>query len=317
MWHDILAAALSQTWAIQENYLHTLLMQARQEVEVARRIKLPKVNGNVAVLPVYGVINQRASIWDELFGGTSTQSLGAAFVRAINEDKVGGVVLDIDSPGGTTAGVQELADLIHIGSQRKPVAAVANSQMASAAYWLGSQVGGRQLRLAASPGADVGSIGVFRMHQDVSEALAADGVKVTFIAAGKYKTEANPFEPLSLEAAEFHQSQVDATYAQFVADVARGRGVNKSVVKDGYGQGRMFHAAQAADLGLVDRVATLSRVLEELGAGTTARITTAQSQQLEDELCAAWDAGEECSLAPRPHVSLLARELEMKIRLDK
>lgn len=316
MWRDILSAALSQTWAIDEHYLHTMLSEAR-DAEVARRIKLPKVQGNVAVLPMYGPINQRSSIWDELFGGTSTQALGAAFVRSINDDRVGAVVLDVDSPGGTTAGIEELADLIWTGQQRKPVVAVANSMMASAAYWLSSQVGAKQLRLVAAPGADVGSIGVFRMHEDISGMLEQDGVKITFIQAGKYKTEANPFEPLSVEAAEFHQSQVDATYQQFVAHVARGRSVNRSAVKDGFGQGRAVHAQQAADLGLVDRVATLGRVLDELGAGTTAKLSKAQSEQIESELCECWEAGEVGVLHPLPHVSLLARQLEMKMRLDK
>ena len=301
MWRDIISAALTTTWAISETYLHTLLMHAKVD-EPTRRIKLPKVQGDVAIIPVYGVINQRASIWDELFGGTSTQGLSASFVRAINNEKVGAVVFDVDSPGGTTAGVEELSDLIWAGSQRKPVVAVANSQMASAAYWLGSQVGSKQLRLVASPGADVGSIGVFRMHEDMSEMLAADGIKVTFIQAGKYKTEANPYEPLSEEALAFHQTQVDAAYEKFVSAVSRGRGVAKSVAREGMGQGRMFHAAQAADLGLVDRVATLGRVLEELGAGTSGRITQAESQQIQDELCHAWEVGDETKLATTPFV---------------
>jgi len=317
MWHDILAAALSQTWAISESYLHALLTAARND-DVTRRIKLPKVQGDVAIIPMYGPISQRASIWDELFGGTSTQGLQNAFVRAVSNDKVGAVVFDVDSPGGTTAGVQELADVIWEGSRRgKPVVAVANSDMASAAYWLASQVGAGQLRMVAAPGADVGSIGVFRMHQDVSEALAEEGVKITFIQAGRYKTEANPFEPLSKEAQEFHQSQVDATYEQFIAAVARGRNVAKSVVRDGFGQGRTFHASQAAEIGLVDRVATLGRVLEELGAGSSAKITKAESQQIEDELCEVWDSEESLTLLPMPHISVLAQRVAMKNSLDK
>lgn len=316
MWRDIIAAALSTTWAIQEAYLHAMLMQARNE-EPSRRIKLPKVQGNVAILPVYGVINQRSSVWDEVFGGTSTQAIGASFVRAINDEKIGAVVFDVDSPGGTTAGVEELADLISQGAQRKPVAAVANSTMASAAYWLASQVGNKNLRLSASPGADVGSVGVFRMHQDVSQMMAEDGIKVTFIQAGRYKTEANPFEPLSPEAKAFHQSQVDASYEQFVADVARGRGVAKSVVRDGYGQGRLFHARQAAELGLVDRVATLGKVLDELGGNMPSKITVAENNQLEEELCEAWINGTECTLAPMPYLSVKAAEFRYKMCLDK
>jgi ClpP class serine protease len=155
------------------------------------------------------------------------------------------------------------------------------------------------------------------MHQDVSEALAADGVKVTMIAAGRYKTEANPFEPLSAEALEFHQSQVDATYEQFVSAVARGRGVAKSVARDGYGQGRMFHAAQAAEMGLVDRVATMGRVLEELGTAQGAKITTAQSQQIEDELCQLWDREEAAVLVRPPHASVEAARLALKMTLDR
>ena len=225
--------------------------------------------------------------------------------------------MDVDSPGGTTAGVEELSDLIWTGSQRKPVVAVANSQMASAAYWLASQVGGKQLRLVASPGADAGSIGVFMMHQDVSGMMEQDGVKVTFIRAGKYKTETNPFEPLSDEAREHLQAQVDATYETFVAHVARGRGVAKSVAKEGFGQGRMFHASQAAEMGLVDRVATMGRVLDELGAGSSARITKAQSQQIEDELCLAWDSDDEVTLSPVPHISVQAEAVRLKMSLDK
>jgi len=316
MWREILSAAQRTAWAIDESYLNSLLRAAQAE-EPPRRIKLPKVTGNVAILPVHGVINQRASIWDEMFGGTSTQSLGAAYVRAINDDRVGAVVLDVDSPGGTTAGVEELSDLIWTGSSRKPVVAVANSQMASAAYWLSSQVGSKQLRLVASPGADAGSIGVFMMHQDLSKLLDEEGIKITFIQAGKYKTESNPFEPLTDEAREHLQAQVDATYETFVAHVARGRGVAKSVARDGFGQGRMFHASQAADLGLVDRVATMGRVLEELGMGTTAKLSKAQSEQIEGELCAAWDDGEELVFQPIPDISVARQRLRMKIQLDK
>jgi ClpP class serine protease len=155
------------------------------------------------------------------------------------------------------------------------------------------------------------------MHQDVSEMLAAEGVKMTFIKAGKFKTEGNPFEPLSEDALAFHQGQVDATYEQFVGAVARGRGVNKSAVREGMGQGRMMHAAQSAEMGLVDRVATLGRVLEELGAGSTAKLTRAQSQQVEEELCEAWESRDELHLFPLPHIDNRAKELRLKMRLDK
>jgi ClpP class serine protease len=64
---------------------------------------------------MYGMISQRSSIWQEMFGGTSTQGFGAAYTRAVNDDRVKAIVFDVDSPGGTTAGVKELSDIkVHL-----------------------------------------------------------------------------------------------------------------------------------------------------------------------------------------------------------
>lgn len=313
MWHEIYAAAMQATWAIDASVLQMMLSQAKDSVavEVRPRRKLPRVDGNVAVLPLHGMISQRGSIWQEMFGGTSTEQFGAAFRQAIGDERIKAVIIDVDSPGGTTAGVSELAQVIHEGSQQKEVAAIANSQMASAAYWLASQVGAGKQRLAATPGADVGSIGVFRMHEDVSEAMAAQGVKVTFMATPRFKTEANPFEPLSAAAIDHHMGQVEATYESFVADVARGRGVNKSVVKTGYGEGRMYHAPQAAERGMVDRVATMDKLLSELGAGGRVDASRAATAVLQDELCHAWET---CQVTDRVAlVDLEARRRRMRL----
>ena len=288
---ELFTAMATATWAIQEDALRAICSAIHAETIGAKSArKLPKVAGNVAVLPLHGVISQRSSIWQEVFGGTDTEGFGAAFTTAINSPKVGAVLLDVDSPGGTINGVPELADVVYRGSQIKPVAAIADTQMASAAYWVGSQVGGSRKRLAAAPSADVGSIGVFRVHEDISEMLAMDGIDVSFIAVPEFKTEANPYEPLSESARVHHMSQVQAAYDMFVGHVARGRGVNKSMVKDAFGKGRMFHAQQAAEMGLVDRVATLGTLLHETGA-SNAVVTTAQSNALSDELCHAWETG--------------------------
>ena len=97
---------------------------------------------------------------------------------------------------------------------------------------------------------------------------------MTILSAGEYKVEGNPFEPLSEEARAFIQGQVDAAYAQFVKDVARGRGVSVADVKNGYGQGRALDAKAAKAAGLVDRIEmfddTLARVLGRSGASLKA-----------------------------------------------
>ena len=232
---------------------------------VAKRASLPKVEGTIAILPIHGMISQRASIWQEIFGGTATQSLTAAYTRAVNDERIKGIVLDIDSPGGTTAGVQEAADIIHEGAQIKPTVAISNSLAASAAYWLGSQVGSG--RFMAAPGSSTGSIGVYMMHEDISTMLSNAGVNIEFIATPEHKVEGNPYQPLDDEARQHYKEQVQQTYEQFVGSVARGRGVTTKQVKDQFGKGRTFHEKDAAAAGMVDGVATLTGMLQKMGGG--------------------------------------------------
>jgi signal peptide peptidase SppA len=132
--------------------------------------------------------------------------------------------------------------------------------MASAAYWLASQAD----EIVSIPSGNVGSIGVFSAHQDLSAALEKEGIKVTLIKAGKFKVEGNPFEPLSDEARAQIQTRVDDAYSQFTKDVARGRGVKPSDVRGGYGEGRALPAKEAKAVGLIDRIATMDEVLGKL-----------------------------------------------------
>jgi ClpP class serine protease len=118
--------------------------------------------------------------------------------------------------------------------------------------------------IVATPSAEVGSIGIFAMHQDISRAADQAGVTTTLVSAGKYKVEGNEFEPLSDEARDQIQSQVDAFYRMFVSDVAKGRNVSTSVVGESYGQGRTMLAKEAHAAGMVDRIATLEETVKRL-----------------------------------------------------
>lgn len=286
MRREIYAAALLETWAIRSEWLYANLELASHAAP-SKAKKLPSVKGNIAVLPMHGAISQRASIWQDIFGGTSTEQFGAAFVRAINDDRIGAVVINQDSAGGTTAGVEELGDLIHQGSKIKTVVALANSESASAAYWLGSQA----TTMIAAPGSEVGSVGVYRMHVDESQAMEQVGVKVRFLSVPEYKTEGNPYEPMSADAIAHHMEQVSQTYDIFTKAVARGRGITAAKVKADFGKGRSFHAAQAASLGMVDRVATLAQVIGELSGGGKADVVTSAASDALASLCEAWESG--------------------------
>ena len=263
MYRQILAEMASKTWAVDHRWLASIAGKLEAGHTVAVHSRRPSVSQSVAVIPIHGPITQRGFMGG-MFGGTSTQDLLSAFHRAVGSDRVKSIVFDIDSPGGTVDGVEEAADAIFGSRGSKPIVAVANSQAASAAYWIGSQAD----KFVAAPGAEAGSIGVFRMHQDISASMANEGVKVTFIRTPKFKVEANPFEPLSEEAAAHHQEQVDATYDAFNSAVARGRGLSAKDARTNFGEGRSFDARQAQKMGMVDSVATMSQTLRSFGVGS-------------------------------------------------
>jgi signal peptide peptidase SppA len=213
--------------------------------------------GTVVVLPLYGVIAPHADAMTDVSGGTSVDTFAANFRSVIADDSVKAIVLDVDSPGGTTDLVSELATEIRSARGTKPIVAVANTMAASAAYWIMSQAD----EIVVTPSGSVGSIGVFAAHDDVSGLQDQLGVKTTLISAGKYKVEGNPFEPLTDEAKQAIQDRVDEAYDMFVNDVAKGRGVSATEVKSGFGEGRMVSAAMAVNSGMADRVATLGATI--------------------------------------------------------
>ena len=192
-------------------------------------------------------------------GGTSTEQLGREIDSMAANPQVASIVLDVSSPGGSVAGVQEVGAKVREAAKQKPVIAVANAMAASAAYWIASQAS----EIVVTPSGQVGSIGVLMMHQDISRAADAEGITTTFIHAGKFKVEGNEFEPLESEARATLQAMVDSYYSDFVTAVAKGRGVGVADVREGFGQGRMVRAKQAVEARMADRVATLEDVISE------------------------------------------------------
>lgn len=192
----------------------------------------------------------------------STLLLAQSINALAQNEEVGTIVLDIDSPGGVITGVPEAADAIWAARKHgKHVVALVNPLAASAAYWLASQAD----EIVAVPSGEVGAIGVFILHADCSHMMEEMGVKHTFIFAGEHKTEGNPLEPLSPDAQEHMQSQVDLIYRGFIKAVARGRGVTGAKVEKFFGQGRTYLATEALRRGLVDRISTIDGAFASFG----------------------------------------------------
>jgi capsid assembly protease len=235
-------------------------------VEAARQLSAsPRVAGGVATIPLKGVLMPQVGLLSLLFGiGSGLTQFREALSQAAGDDEVGAIVMDIDSPGGLTDLIPEVAAEVRATRDKKPVVAVANTLAASAAYWIASQAS----EVVVTPSGNVGSIGVYAEHKDISGALAAAGINPTLISAGKYKVEGNPYEPLDDEAKAAAQMVVDDFYGMFTKDVALGRGVKQSDVKTGYGEGRVLGAKRAVEAGLADRVDTIGNVVAKLNGGS-------------------------------------------------
>ena len=218
----------------------------------ARANDAPPPPSTAQVIRLHGAITPR--------GESGSEGFVKKMRAAGNNPDVGAVVLDVNSPGGTVAGTAEAANAVADVAKLKPVYALADSMMASAAYWIGSQAS----QLWVTPSGSVGSIGVKAIHFDVSKALEDMGVKPTVITSGAYKGELSPFSPLSEEAQAYVQGEADTEHQSFIQAVAKGRNTSAAKVASDFGQGRMISAPRAVALGMADRVGTMSELLSSI-----------------------------------------------------
>jgi signal peptide peptidase SppA len=190
--------------------------------------------------------------------------------------------------------VTECADAIFGLRETKKTVSISRYSMASAAYWLGAAA----QTVVAAPLSTTGSIGCWMLHIDQSKAMEAEGITATMIKAGKFKVEANPFQPLTQEARDFLQSQVDTTYGAFVGAVAKYRGVTAGAVRSGYGEGRSLMDNEAKAAGLVDSVLPAATLGARLVAGT--RIALGEGLEIQAEDWCALGLGSLVTAEPLP-----------------
>ncbi len=213
-------------------------------------------SGSIAVLSLSGVITQHP----DFMGDSNLDEFMGDFMSAMNDPTVGALLISIDSPGGSVYGAQEASDMMIAMRGKKPVVAFANSLAASAAYWLGCCAS----EFYCTPSGEVGSIGVWQAHMDISAMLQNAGIKTTIISAGKYKIEGNPYQPLDDDAQQFMQSRVDDYYNAFVACVASARNVSVDYVKTNMGQGRVLGAQDALKNKMIDGILTMPQVIQKM-----------------------------------------------------
>jgi signal peptide peptidase SppA len=266
----IIQAITDEVWALKPEKLDAICELIRLKAagvdlppyEAAAAAE-PRNGAGIAVIPIFGLITNRANMMTNYSGGTSLTMFRKAFRTALADPDIGAIILEVDSPGGTVVGLEETANEIFAARKgSKRIVAIANAQAASGAYWLASQAS----ELWVTPSGEVGSIGVYAVHDDLSKSLEQKGIKTTYIRAGKYKAEGVAEEPLSEDARAHMQKRVDEYYAMFVKAVAGGREVHVNKVINGFGEGRMVGAQEAVKMGMVDRVGTIDELIRTLTA---------------------------------------------------
>lgn len=218
--------------------------------------------GDTAIIDITGSLMKRQS---SLSSGTSTIAARQLIRQAIDDPEVKSIVLRIDSPGGTVAGTQDLADEVSAAAKKKPVYAYVEDLAASAAYWIGSQA----TKLFANGTAMVGSIGTYMTVQDYSAVAAKQGIKVHVVRAGEFKGMGAPGTEVTPRQLAELQRVVDETNDQFVAAVAAGRRMPLEKAR-ALADGRIHIGPAAVAAGLIDGVQSFDATLAQLQAESPA-----------------------------------------------
>ncbi|NNM71175.1 signal peptide peptidase SppA [Enterovirga aerilata] len=220
------------------SFLVVILAVAAGALAWSGRDGLPGTGQQVARVNISGLIT----------GDRRTTEL---LKRVGDSGLVRGVVVSINSPGGTTSGSEELFQGIRALAAKKPTVAFVDGVAASGAYITAMGAD----RIVARETALVGSIGVLFQYPEFSGVLGKLGVSVEQIKSGPLKAEPSGFHPTTPEARAAIQSVVNDTFGWFKGLVAERRGISGGAL-DTVSDGRVFSARQGLPLRLVDQLGT-------------------------------------------------------------
>lgn len=274
---DVILSVLGSRVGLHSHglYNHGLHNLGLPDMDMAMALPAPRqlavsTQAGIAVIPVVGTLVKRSMGIEAVSGLMSYGEVEGQLDAALADPQVAGILLDLDSPGGEASGVFELAQRIRDASQIKPIWAHANDAAFSAAFAIAAAC----QRLTLSQTAGVGSIGVIALHVDQSLKDAKDGLNYTAFFAGSHKNDFSPHEPLSPQASNALQAEVDRLYDIFVNQVAQMRGLTSDAVRAT--QAGVFYGEQAVAVGLADAVMPLQQVLSEFANVLASRHKQAQ-----------------------------------------
>jgi protease IV len=186
-----------------------------------------------------------------------------------------GVLLTINSPGGTVGASKEVYEAVKKLRETKPVVVSMLDQATSGGYYIASAAN----KIYANAGTLTGSIGVILSGLNVKELFTRIGVEPQTIKTGPYKDIFSPFRPISDPEKELLQGLLTSTYEEFVSDVAKGRKMDVAAVRK-LADGRIYTGTQAKENGLVDAIGTYEDAVADLRKQVRTKFNIPESVEL-------------------------------------
>jgi len=182
-------------------------------------------------------------------------------VKKFRQDKrIRGIILRIDSPGGSVGPSQEIYDeVLKTREGGKIIYASMGAMAASGGYYIASAAE----KIFANPGTLTGSIGVIMAFTNAKGLMEKIGLQPKIIKAGKYKDIGSPARAMTEKERNLLQSVVDDVHQQFIEAIASGRGISIEEVTT-IADGRIFTGRQAHSLNLVDELGGLQASIDQL-----------------------------------------------------
>lgn len=190
--------------------------------------------------------------------GIYCERLVPEIVKLADDDNIKGLVLRVNSPGGSVFGSEQIAEaLSYFKSKSKPFAVSMGDYAASGGYWISADAD----RIFASPLTVTGSIGIFGLVPNAKGLAEKLGVNPQTVATNRQALLSVPLEPMTAEQSAHMQAAIERGYDKFVGRVAKGRNIPESRVRV-IAEGRVWDGETALSLGLVDQLGTLEDAVE-------------------------------------------------------
>lgn len=215
--------------------------------------------GAALILTIRGpvMIDELDAYWMD---GTHTRAIVAACHEA-SEDAAQDVILEIDSPGGSVAGMSDVSEAIRTLAESKRVHAFAHDGAFSASYICATGA----TRIVATASAMVGSIGAIWQITDASKMLRDMGIVKTNIKVGAFKDAGDPSQPTTPEVVEYLTALAESLISPFFESVAKDRGITVADVKAM--EAKCFPAVDALRAGLIDAIVPYDAYVKLVSGG--------------------------------------------------